>query len=84
MTTLSAIFTRVTSEPISVTSPAQSPPSICGLSKARRVPLTPMRVNMSTLLIEHAFTRTFISLGPITGSGISPYVRTSGPPCSLM
>ena len=72
MTTLSRTLTRVTSEPISTTSPAASPPRMWGWSRPRRVPLTPSLVKTSTRLTAQALTRTLTSLGPIAGSGMSP------------
>ena len=72
MTTLSLTLTRVTSDPTSTTSPAASPPSMWGWSRPSRVPLTPSLVNTSTRLTAQALTRILTSLGPMTGSGMSP------------
>ena len=72
ITTLSRTLTRVTSDPISTTSPAASPPRIWGWSRPSLVPLTPSLVKTSTRLTAQALTRILTSLGPITGSGMSP------------
>ena len=70
----------LTSAPTAFTTPATSEPATCG--KITFIPGMPRRAQMSLKLAPAALTSISTSNGFGSGSGMSVYWRTSGPPCS--